>query len=375
MLSSIPTAMPPISGLFVHNNLISRFPRGLIPLWSTLRMLITLGNPSRCFRAIDPILKTVEVVCDCAEGYYGIHFCEPLNDYVELPVLSSVAVGVHLEHPVLENGRYDSDNTTFGDALCPNEICADFFPEISNLVIPLALESKDGDDDDNNESVTISIMSVGSVFQLEPRGLSGDYGMQSFKILSIAGSVNSPLESHSLRPPVNPNVPTLLKYQFSTTSFGTEQILADAGITLDVDSGVFSGASPIAFRHIFAIIVTDVLSGESKFMSVAIYISDCGNYTCASGGVCDAGYDAFDDIYTCVCEAGFTGLRCEEKLADINLETQGVSTSPSVIGGAVGGGLFVVLVIAIVLLLLYRVCSMIYSIVFSRSTEPCSLLT
>ncbi len=63
-----------------------------------------------CAKFIEPSTAEIRVICDCASGFYGIDYCDPITDFVRLPPFFSRLAGAHLKHPALLNGAFDESN-------------------------------------------------------------------------------------------------------------------------------------------------------------------------------------------------------------------------------------------------------------------------
>ena len=110
-LTEIPPQVSNLSQLlwvFFQGNQITRIPRAVgSMLANRVSVLFSLtGNPSVCFRAVDPLTQNMTIVCDCAESYFGTTFCEPLASVIQLPSIVSPQTGVRIASPLLQGGLY-----------------------------------------------------------------------------------------------------------------------------------------------------------------------------------------------------------------------------------------------------------------------------
>ncbi len=152
------------------------------------------NNPSVCAKYIDSSTERIIVICDCAPGFYGIDFCEPIADYVRLPPLFSALAGAHLKHPALLNGVYDETVELPGyDSQ---------LPAIQDFSIPL---------NPFGTTVRVPINVVFSAFKIIDGSRFGQLLPTPSKNISINMSINQPLPS------------SLASMSYSTLGMGLNQ--------------------------------------------------------------------------------------------------------------------------------------------------------
>lgn len=106
-----------------------------------------------------------------------------------------------------------------------------------------------------------------------------------------------------------PFVPSSLVY--SCPKCASE--LSPLGLSFSTTTGAISGTPTRAKNAVVDILAHEVLTGDSvNISSVTITIAECGPETCLNGGVCIGGADAYDNVYSCLCTANYTGSQCQQ---------------------------------------------------------------
>ncbi len=129
-----------------------------------------------CAKFINPSSAEIDVVCDCATGFYGIDFCEAIADFIRLPPFFSALAGAHLKHSALLNGAFDERNI---NALASRPIVQS--PRLQNFSIPL---------DPSGRIVHAPINAVHSAFKTIDQDLGWDSLINSVPEKGILVSAN-----------------------------------------------------------------------------------------------------------------------------------------------------------------------------------------
>jgi hypothetical protein len=138
-----------------------------------------------CAKYIDPSTG-IRAICDCAPGFYGIDFCEPIADFVRLPPFFSALAGAHLKHPALRNGVYDETVIT-GSYFNERSL----FSEPSGFSIPL---------NPLGRTVDATINTVFSAFDCKTYSHANsttEISPTPSKSISLSITINEPLSSSS----------------------------------------------------------------------------------------------------------------------------------------------------------------------------------
>lgn len=336
----------PTLELQVHNNAIAHIARSWTAVWprAVQSMATFRNNPSHCDIVLDPNdfldASAPQVVCDCATGYTGLNFCEPVQDaFIQLPPIVTDFHDLALSHPLLDSGSYHFSVTTM-----------DQIVRSSFLVIPIT--SSDGS---VSTAVPLYIATVRSAFQLS--SASEIEAVCSFLCaamtpfdLSLSLSLHqSLLPSHSFLAEGNQFIATEMSYSFEPPLNASE-----TGLSIAHTNGTIVG-SPVSPMPptVFVITAIEAFSGESRHVAnLTLTVVDCGPWSCSNNGSCIDDSDPFNGAYTCSCLSTFTGPRCTTALQTVLTTTASSDNALSVASGIAAG---VLLAIAtLVLLLLWR---------------------
>ncbi len=135
-----------------------------------------------CAKYIDPSTG-IRAICDCAPGFYGIDFCEPVADFIRLPPFFSVLAGAHLKHPALLNGVYDETNINATEHQFPGDQVLSI--PLNNSLIPIGSAST------NVRVPTYVVYSAFKVVNNEDDSVYGDLALATpSKDISINTSIN-----------------------------------------------------------------------------------------------------------------------------------------------------------------------------------------
>jgi hypothetical protein len=268
-----------ISLRLAHNNSISHIPLTLSGWVSQLQFFTTGGNPSECYRVLDIPSGNTTGVCDCAKGFYGVHYCEPIDTFFRLPAYITSRGGNVLRDSRLVGGLQVLESTNG----------AEYTLQISSPRVDRV----------------VTIPSELTAFGVDSEGVPDP--PQAVARLTSLRQPSADLVTVR----TNDGAPTSLSYTSSSLISGLDLIPTSSGFRMSLTpstSGIFS----------FNVTATDSFCGESKIVAVvSLVVRDCGNRTCFNGGTCvDLGSSSTDGDFLCLCTASFKGALCNDSKTD-----------------------------------------------------------
>jgi hypothetical protein len=265
----------------LHDNNISQIPQSFSSWMRQLHVFTTGNNPSECFHVLDIATGETTYVCDCAKGFFGIDYCEPIDALVKLPAY------------VTPDGNVIHDNRVVNQRL-PVADPHDPFPDQSqNFTLQFS-----------NPRVerNVSLYAVTSAFTV----FAEKRPPQPFALLSSLRQPTSDIAAVT----TNYLVPTNLTYASDRSISGLDLIPTSTGVLINLTpstSGTFT----------FRVTATDLFCGESMtVLDVSLEVQDCGNQTCFHGGTCVDQGNSTDGDFACVCTADFKGILCNDSKTD-----------------------------------------------------------
>jgi Leucine-rich repeat (LRR) protein len=273
--------------LLVHNNNLTRIAASLRNWASRFALFSTGGNPSRCLRVFDPVERATIGVCDCAGGFSGEEYCEPIDRFIQLPVYATAVAGLDLSG----DSRVDLSQLS-------NRVPAfSQFPQLTTFTVPV-----------DGEAAALEIPAVRSAFELSTESNAPLPAAQVRIDAALRDSVQQVVPVA-----VNPSVPTVLEYRLNGTLVGAAGAV---GLSVVGSPGglIFTGQLQRSGHFRFEAIARETLSGETKVVAVAsLAVRDCGAQTCANGGTCvDEDGDPYNGGMACQCPPTFAGMFCTE---------------------------------------------------------------
>lgn len=313
-------------------NNISRYPASISAVWHNNPNLSFVGgynNPSVCLVMFDPVAGKKTIRCDCAEGYFGIEWCEPLSDFLPLSSVVTTKSGLHINSSLLVNETFNANVIDPHDAFGTQTFAVPFL----------------------NGTYNISFITMFTVFW-------------SCISLNDTFQPTTPQRSSSISTPLVASVDiprgAICPFLVIDLSFSCAQCDSELpqGLSFSSVTGTISGTPTKAGRALVNITAHDSLSGDASFIStVNITIEECGPLTCLNGGVCDSGTDRFDNVYKCTCTANYTGSQCQQFQSVISADAStqsGLRDSSTIIIIAVLSGFAALLIIGGVIFFKHR---------------------
>lgn len=285
-VTNIPVTHPS-SHRLLHNNSLSYISSSFSGWATRLRVFTTAGNPSECFRVLEPLSGVTKGICQCTAGFYGVDYCEPIAAFIRLPVFASQYGGLNITDSRIVSGSVSS---AFNES---SQI-----PYLKTFAVTVISPPA---------TRSVDIPCVNSAFELD-----SSYAARVGAATRTLYSSQRELVLTSVTVRTNQHVPTNVTYKISNNNSANGLV-----VTSSTDGFVLEGAMlPRSGQNFnFTVVATELNSGEVNTVAVVtLRVQDCGSQTCSNGGVCQDDNDPYNNNFTCVCPAKFTGIRCNESV-------------------------------------------------------------
>ena len=286
---------------------------------------------------LDPKSGVMIGICDCDKGFYGIDFCEPISDFIRLPVINSLAATAKIIDSRIVGGE-----TVVVPFSSPRAGLAQVSQNAVQLQCSIPISSPA-----MVWNVTIPV--VQSVFKafLGPT----DRWIRDDPQVVVLDASQRQRVSRRVLVNSNPNAPSKLIYTVSNSD-------ALSGLSVKAATSGFDIAGPLSPQSgsfTFHVTATDSFSRESLVVAnVTLNVQDCGTDTCSNGGKCvDTDGDPYNGNFTCECTSLFTGIRCDEIVSNSTSSVRELTTSSGVSAAVYGGiaAAMAVLLLALIIVL------------------------
>ena len=312
-LQTIPTSLGNhshfLTTVTLQSNNIFVVPKSFTILSSNTNITLSMdNNPSECFRAFDADLFTVRVICDCAQGYFGADYCEPIDDYLRLPTIVSQLGGLHMKSRLLKGGEFNSNVT-----VSSNNVQVPFL-NIKTFEIPFP----------NDVVYNVTMPAVYSVWAWDSQSETFTFSPAvSNQTISLFSNARVELSLPPMQELVNLNAPTNVEYQCIPP--------LPNGLAFLSDSAVITGrAENSQAPSNFTIIAFEKYTQEEILVSHVVFsVADCGPDTCLNGGICNPLSNHYDSNFTCACVNNTAGNRCEQVVRVVETSSTTTTTEES----------------------------------------------
>ena len=278
-----------------------------------------------CYRVFDPTAGTTRGVCDCAPGFFGVDYCEPINQFTELPQFASELAGLHIDNTILDIDLQD------------NEI------QGNNFQYPFPMNF-------SWRGAVVEIPVVYSAFACTPTSSNPPEAPEaplapSFLFIQTSQNMNI---NESVAVSVNNNVPVNLAYAMTAPIPILNRLLI---LGLANNKFAVVGRAPdVSGQYEFLVSATDSVSSESKVVAnCTLVVQDCGAETCSNQARCVDRGSPYDNSFFCRCPTGFSGVRCDlySPLTDVS--------PPTALGAQIGAPIAVLAALVLIALVFIRV--------------------